>query len=92
MRQQHRKEAPKTQGPTSRTIGINLPAETWDLMNRVASGRAQLRGGRASVSALVAELVERRRNELEKEVKVIRSVKKNLDLVCLKTKPKSSKP
>jgi len=54
---------------THRTTGINLPAEMWELLNRVAFERAKKYGGRASVSKLFVELVERHRKELEKELR-----------------------
>ena len=53
---------------TSRTTGINLPAEMWEMLNRVAFERAKKYGGRPSVSALFVDLVERHRKELEKEL------------------------
>jgi hypothetical protein len=54
---------------THRTTGINLPADVWELLNRVAFERAKKYGGRASVSALLLGLVQRHRKELEKELK-----------------------
>jgi hypothetical protein len=48
--------------------GINLPAEMWELLNRVAFERAKEYGGRASVSKLFVDLVERHRKELEEEL------------------------
>ena len=54
---------------THKTTGINLPVEIWELLNRVAFERAKKYGGRASVSALLVDLVERHRKELEKELK-----------------------
>lgn len=53
---------------THRTTGINLPADIWELLNRVAFERSKRRGGRPSVSALLVDLVERHRKELEKEL------------------------
>jgi hypothetical protein len=53
---------------THRTTGINLPADIWELLNRVAFERARKYGGRPSVSALLVELVQRHRKELEKEL------------------------
>jgi hypothetical protein len=49
------------------TTAIHIPKQTWDLLRRVAYKRALATGGRPSVSALVAELVERHRAELEAE-------------------------
>ena len=59
-------------GPTDapqpwRTTGINLPADILALMKAVAMKRARDRGGRASVSSVVTELVRANRAELEKE-------------------------
>ena len=53
---------------THRTTGINLPADMWELLNRVAFERAKRQGGRPSVSALLVELVQRHRKELEREL------------------------
>jgi hypothetical protein len=53
---------------TNRTTGINLPADMWEMLNRVAFSRAKKYGGRPSVSALLVQLVERHRRELEKEL------------------------
>jgi hypothetical protein len=53
---------------THRTTGINLPEQVWILLNRVAFERARKYGGRPSVSALLVDLVERHRKELEKEL------------------------
>ena len=53
--------------PTKMT-GIVLPDDLYVLLNRVAWERSRQRGGRASVSALIVELVERHRKELEKEL------------------------
>jgi hypothetical protein len=50
------------------TTGINLPADVWELLNRVAFERAKKFGGRPSVSALLVDLVQRHRKELEKEL------------------------
>lgn len=61
-----RTDAPE---PTYKTTGINLPADLWELLNRVAFVRAKHGGGRPSVSALLVSLVERHRKELELELK-----------------------
>jgi hypothetical protein len=62
------KKKPTALDRTHRTTGINLPSDIWELLNRVAFQRSKLYGGRASVSALLVELVERHRKELEKEL------------------------
>jgi|SRR5208282_3097284 len=51
------------------TTAIHIPSQTWRLLRAVAFRRAQNDGGRASVSKLIAELVERHRKELERETK-----------------------
>ena len=62
-----RKERVEVDRP-NRTTGINLPEDVWILLNRVAFERARKFGGRASVSALLVDLVERHRKELEREL------------------------
>jgi len=52
----------------NRTTGIALPADVWELLHRVSFERAKKYGGRPSVSALIRDLVERHRKELEKEL------------------------
>jgi hypothetical protein len=51
------------------TTAIHLPRRTWELLRQVAFHRAEKGGGRASVSSLLVELVESKRNSLEKEIK-----------------------
>ena len=51
-----------------KTTGVHLPADLWELLNRVAFERARTKGGRASVSALLVDLIEHHRKELEKEL------------------------
>jgi hypothetical protein len=51
------------------TTAIHIPENTWKLLRAVAFHRAQDQGGRASVSKLIVELVERHREELEHETK-----------------------
>jgi len=65
------KPAAKTDAdqPGYKTTGINLPADIWELLNRVAFERAKKYGGRPSVSALLVDLVQRHRKELEGELK-----------------------
>jgi len=52
----------------SLTTAIHLPRSTWNLLRAVAFQRAQKKGGRASVSGLIVELVEKERLKLEKEI------------------------
>jgi hypothetical protein len=51
------------------TTAIHIPERTWKLLRAVAFRRAQDQGGRASVSKVLAELVERHREEFEREIK-----------------------
>ena len=53
-----------------KTTAINIPTTTWTLLRAVAFARAQETGGRPSVSALITELAEQHRAELEKEAGV----------------------
>jgi hypothetical protein len=53
---------------TFKTTGINLPTDIWELLNRVAFERAKERGGRPSVSALLVDLVQLHRRQLEREL------------------------
>ncbi len=62
------KSAPPPVERTHQTTGINLPIALWSLLNRVAFNRALRQGGRPSVSALLVELIEKHRKELEKEL------------------------
>jgi hypothetical protein len=59
-----RTTASKPEDRTHGTTGINLPAETWELLRRVGFERSRKSGGRGSVSALLVELVERHKREL----------------------------
>ena len=68
QKQEARQSAEKQAEPKSRTTGINLPSETWLLLRRVALERSRRSGGRGSVSALLVELVDRHKPELEKEL------------------------
>ena len=68
MKQPSRRATAKPQDRKNRTTGINLPTEMWELLNRVAFERARRSGGRGSVSALLVQLVERHKSELEQEL------------------------
>ena len=64
-----KRPVPATEEPRGNmTTAINLPVETWELLRQVAFKRALNTGGRASVSALLVDLVERQRAALEKEL------------------------
>ena len=56
------------EAPDSITTAMHLPKQTWELLRAVAFHRAQVSGGRASVSKVVVGLVEERRDHLEKEL------------------------
>jgi len=61
---------PRSEGPAETiTTAIHIPRCTWSLLRAVAFRRAQDHGVRVSVSRLVAELVERHRAELEREIR-----------------------
>lgn len=49
------------------TTAIHVRKETLILLRRVAVERANIHGGRPSVSAVITELVEANRAELERE-------------------------
>ena len=68
MKAKARPTGSKAEERTHRTTGINLPTETWELLRRVAFERTRRSGGRGSVSALLVQLVERHKRELEKEL------------------------
>jgi hypothetical protein len=64
---EHRTE-PATVGPTkgdTLTTAIHIRRDHWDLLRRAAFARAMSQGGRASVSAVLTDLIERHRDELE---------------------------
>jgi len=51
-----------------KTIGFHLPKSLGGLLNRVAFERARTKGGRASVSGLFFELIEKHQKQLEREL------------------------
>jgi len=51
------------------TTAIHIPKATLALLRRVAVERANLNGGRPSVSAVLVNLVEQNRAELERETR-----------------------
>lgn len=53
--------------PPTITTAIHIPAEVHRLVRAAAFARANKRGGRPSASAIYAELVEKHREELERE-------------------------
>ncbi len=69
-RQTHELERRKTAVSSTDkvTTAMYIPRATWVLLRAVAFKRAQETGDRPSVSALVGELVERHREELEDEI------------------------
>ncbi len=62
-------KAPREPGEM-KTTAINIPVDTWTMLRAVAFARAQISGERPSVSALLTELAEQHRDELEKEAGV----------------------
>jgi hypothetical protein len=63
-----RKDAGSACSRPFKTKGVHLPADLWELLNGVAFERARTKVGRASVSALLAEMIERNRKALELEL------------------------
>jgi hypothetical protein len=63
-----RKDAGSASSCPFKTTGSHLPADLWELLNRVAFERARTKGGRASGSVLLAEMIERNRKALELEL------------------------
>ncbi len=51
------------------TTAVHIPRETLLLLRRLAVERVNQQGGRPSVSALLATLIESRRDELEVELR-----------------------
>lgn len=63
-----RREYERVTAVKNMTTAISLPVTTWELLRRVAFKRALQHGGRTSVSAVLVDLVERHRKEMEKEI------------------------
>lgn len=62
-----RKSASKTPATADTlTTAIHIRRDHWELLRRAAFARAENTGGRASVSAVITELVESNRAKLEK--------------------------
>ena len=51
------------------TTAVHIPKATLSLLRRVAVARADKHGGRPSVSAVLVDLTERARAELEQEAR-----------------------
>ena len=62
-----KKARQQTPGGRMVSSSIGMPESTWRLLRAVAFKRAAAKGGRASVSALLVELVERNRKNFERE-------------------------
>ena len=60
------KAKPELRG--SSVSAVNLPRRQWDLLRKVADYRADRFGGRSSMSAVIAKLIEDHREELESEL------------------------
>jgi hypothetical protein len=59
---------PETKECPYKTTGVHLPSELWEILNKVAFERVRTWGGRASVSELLVEMIERNRKALELEL------------------------
>ena len=55
---------PTTRADRSASTAITIAPEDWALLRAVAFARTQRSGGRASVSAVIGELIDRARGEL----------------------------
>jgi len=64
-----KKSASKAQLPDTLTTAIHIRRDHWELLREVAFNRARNSGGRASVSAVISQLIERHRVELAREAK-----------------------
>jgi hypothetical protein len=62
-----RRGAPKSSTQETVVTSIHMPKRTLALLRSVAIRRARRQGGRPSVSAIITELVEKHRKDLEKE-------------------------
>jgi hypothetical protein len=64
-----RRGAPAASTPSERSAStaITISPEDWKLLRAVAFSRAQEGGGRASVSALIGELIDQARAKLKTE-------------------------
>lgn len=62
------KPSPDHTERTHVTSGINLHVDVYELLTCIAFSRSLKNGGRPSVSALLVDLVQRHRKELEKEL------------------------
>jgi hypothetical protein len=70
MGTEQRKELESTRPPVADdmvTTAIHIPKRVLGLLRNAAVGRANRLGGRPSVSALITELVENNRKDLEAE-------------------------
>lgn len=61
-------EAKKPEDSELMTTTISISRQDWDLLRRVSFTRAMATGGRASVSAVIASVIEAQREKLQKEV------------------------
>lgn len=60
------KGTPKGKSPY-RTTGLHIRTDQWELLTRIVFERRK-RGDRASVSALIGDLIDSHRKQLEKEL------------------------
>ncbi|MFB3779046.1 MAG: hypothetical protein ACE141_15620 [Bryobacteraceae bacterium] len=58
----------KTEKAKPQTTPIHIPRDVWFLLRRVSLQRSLKEGGRVSIGDVVASLVERHRNDLEREI------------------------
>jgi hypothetical protein len=63
-----RSEGKRPREPESLTTAIHIRRDLWELLREVAFTRARATGGRASVSQVITERVEKNRAGLEREI------------------------
>ena len=61
-------EATTRQQSETLTTAIHIRRDQWELLREVAFNRARESGGRASVSAVISELIEHQKARLEREL------------------------
>lgn len=64
-------EAATRQQSETLTTAIHIRRDQWELLREVAFNRARATGGRASVSAVIGELIEHQRARLVRELEKI---------------------
>ena len=58
----------KQKKTASDNVVVHIPREQWFLLRQVSLARSMKQGGRVSVGSILADLVERHRKQLEREL------------------------